>query len=118
MPGLYQTRSEVAKAARDERMREWFGTRKWRVKTEVTRTMLGIMYDHGEFWVKPPNVFQTPFGHKGRHGLIITEIDPDTGKDLVPAVLAAFGHTALVKAQDLYKCFPAGLPAERSRPPR
>lgn len=131
--GIYQTRSEVAKEARDRRLRGWFEKRRWRVMTEMSgerrknlpckpgepQQVASIRYDQGEFWyTSPQGVFQTPFGYKGRHGFLIVELDPETGNDLSPRNVVAFGHAVLAKAQDLWKCFPDGLPAERKHPPR
>lgn len=127
--GIYRTRSEVAKDARDKRLRDWFEKRRWRIMTEMSgerRQRLGVAhemavvrYDKGEFWVITDDVtFQTPFGYRGRRGFLIVEIDPGTGKDLSPVSAAAFGHGVLVKVQELFACFPDGVPAERKNPPR
>lgn len=126
--GIYRTRSEAAKDARDKRLRAWFGKRRWRVMTEmsgerrqrlgVAREMSVVRYDQGEFWIiTRDRVFQTPFGYKGRHGFLIIEVDPETGADLNPLSVAAFGYGVLTKAQELFKSFPDGLPAERQHPP-
>jgi hypothetical protein len=123
---LIRSRSEAAKAQRDKRLTDWFGTRRWRVCTEVSGERKDgrdtVVYDHGEFWIigggarsgRP--TFQTPFGHNGVHGFVIQEVD-GAGQDLGTEPVC-FGHALLAKVHALYKCFPAGLPPERKRPPR
>ena len=133
MTGEFRSRSEIARDAREASLRSWFGKRRWRVMSEFSgerrkqlprkpgapQQVAVLVYDQGEFWITSPHgVFQTALGHKGRHGFLIVELDPGTGKDLEPQVVVSFGHGVLAKAQEMYDCFPLGLPSERKRPPR
>jgi hypothetical protein len=107
------SRGDAVKATRQRQMDTLFKDRRWRVMTEVTeerRTAASdgsgerdrVVLDHGEFWVDAPGIFQTPLGHKGRHGFLLTELDPATGADLDPPVRMTFGHDLLLKAQEEY----------------
>jgi hypothetical protein len=106
--------------SRMERFDAWFKDRRWRVRTEVTEVRekdgSSVVYDHGEFWVRPPEKFRTPFGNEGRHGFLIREVDPATGRDLDPAVDVAFGHILLVSAVQRYGAI-RDLPAEQRKIP-
>jgi hypothetical protein len=115
LPEGTQTRGEALRAVREAKFDSWFRGRCWRVAEEWTTTrMVGgdeVAYDKGEFWVTPPGVFQTPLGHKGRHGFVIREIEPQSGIDKHPAVQAAFGFSTLKMANERYNCI-RGLPDE------
>jgi hypothetical protein len=82
---------------------QWFITRKWRVATEVTGMQdqdgIAVSFDHGEFDINPPGAFQSVMGpNLGRHGVLLQELDPETGKD-IPGALVAFGHIVVDKAR-------------------
>ena len=97
------------KEARERKFREWFEGRRWRVMTEATgeRELTGddlpvpivITFNQGRFKIPPPAKFHTPFGHGGRQGILIMELD-ENGQDT--GTIAAFGVTALAKAQQIY----------------
>jgi hypothetical protein len=115
------SRSAALARSRTERFDSWFKDRRWRVRTEMagTREREGatVVYDGGEFWVTPPEVFKTPLGHRGRHGFLIREVSPQTGDDLVPFTDVAFGHATLTDACVRYSAV-RDLPAEpRKTPP-
>jgi hypothetical protein len=82
---------------------QWFVTRKWRVCTEVTGTQSldgpAVSFDHGEFDIEAPGAFQSVMGpNLGRHGVLLQEIDPATGKD-IDGARVAFGHMVVDKAR-------------------
>jgi hypothetical protein len=113
-------RGDSLRRAREEKRDSFFKGRHWRVRTEVTERRESdgtvIVYDKGEFWVQPPEVFQTPLGHRGRHGFLLRETGAD-GKDLAPANDVAFGFVTLKTASDLYGSV-RDLPEEpRKAPP-
>lgn len=113
-------RSEALRTARQDKFDQWFRFRRWRVAAEITeiREIDGdrVVYDHGEFWVDKPGVFQTPLGHKGRHGFVVCEVDAVTGLDLQPLVQAAFGYASLQRAQEEYGAV-RDLTEPRDHPP-
>jgi hypothetical protein len=111
---------ENMKRARDAQFASWFEKRHWRVAGETnglrTRDGITILYDHGEFWVQHPGVFQTPLGHRGKRGFLVMETDVN-GSDLNPPSVAAFGHLTLKRARDEFGAV-SGLPDEpRKEPP-
>jgi hypothetical protein len=118
---MFVTRSDSLAAARAQRWQQWFGTRHWRVMTEVTErrtdreTGSAVIADHGEVWIEGDAQFQTPLGNKGRHGFLVTEVGPD-GRDLDPAVQVIFGYAALCRARD--EGAVAEVPSQRRRAPR
>lgn len=75
------TRSGKLRAARDQKMAQYFAGRRWRVAEEVTLEDDNVVIRKGEFWVKDGKVFRTPFGNKGVHGYILQEVDPK-GRDI------------------------------------
>jgi hypothetical protein len=86
-----------------QRWDQWFITRKWRVLTELSGTQeddgIKVVFDHGSFDIDPPGAFQSVMGpNLGRHGVLLQEIDPATGKDIEGA-LVAFGHVVVEKAR-------------------
>lgn len=107
--------------SRMERFDTWFRDRRWRVRSEVTEVREQedsvVIYDQGEFWVRPPEKFRTPFGNEGRHGFLIREIDPATGEDLDPVNDVAFGHILLVSAVSAYGAVRDLPPEQRKIPP-
>jgi hypothetical protein len=110
------SRSVALRASRDNRMREWFGERRWRVCSELSSDIPDVLVRSGEFWVLNGKVFKNPFGNKGTHGYIIQEVDPDTGVDLWnddgPS-RAQFGWIVLDKA---VKLFPGSIVEVPPRP--
>jgi hypothetical protein len=100
-------RSSALRTAREKRMADWFGTRHWRVCTELTFETDDLDVQAGEFWVKGGKVFRTPFGNKGSHGYIIQEVNPDTGEDVwdkeknAPS-RASFGWVTLNSAAEMF----------------
>lgn len=97
---------EALAEAREAKLVEWFGNdRRWRITEEMTgeRTAEGvrIVYQAGHFTIDPPGKFTTPLGASGRSGYVLSEVGPD-GSDT--GVQAAFGATALRKAQERFGC--------------
>jgi hypothetical protein len=88
-------------------MAEWFGTRRWRVCSELTFETDDLDVRAGEFWVKGGKVFRTPFGNKGTHGYILQEVNPATGEDVwdkekkVPS-RASFGWVTINSAAEMF----------------
>jgi hypothetical protein len=81
----------------------WFVGRKWRVATELTGTEtedgIAIHFDHGDFTIESPGAFQSVMGpNLGRHGVMLQEIDPQTGQD-IDGALVPFGHIVADKAR-------------------
>ena len=95
------------RAAREKRMAEWFGERRWRVCEELTFENDSVAVKAGEFWVKGGKVFKTPFGNKGTHGYILQEVSPEAGIDMwddeanAPS-RASFGWVTINSAAVLY----------------
>jgi hypothetical protein len=114
------SRSAALSRSRTERFDSWFKDRRWRVLEEMSgqreRDGSTVIYDAGEFWVSWPGIFQTPLGHRGRHGFLIREVDPQTGADLEPAVDVAFGFVTLSTAVERYQAV-RGLPSEPRKVP-
>jgi hypothetical protein len=114
-------RGAALRQIQQDRFDSWFRDRRWRVRTELNglqdREGIPVQYDHGEFWVDPAGEFKTPFGHKGRHGFSICEVDPQTGADLEPRVSAAFGHKVLALAAGHYEAIRDLPDKARSTPP-
>jgi hypothetical protein len=88
------------KAAREERLAEWFRGRHWRVAAEVdgprtwpaayteidgqqvlTSPEIAVTYDKGSFVIDRPGYYKSPVGHQGRNGVLIIETDAE-GSDL------------------------------------
>lgn len=90
---------------RERRMQEWFGSRRWRLCTELTYERESISVHQGEFWILAGKVFRTPLGNKGTHGYILQEVDPATGADMFlesgPS-RASFGWGAISKAAEMF----------------
>lgn len=108
-------RSESLKAAREASFARWFAGRRWRIATEESGTEereggVKIVYERGEFWVQPPGKFQTPLGHKGRHGYVLQEVDPHTGQD-IEGSRSTWGAQALRKAREQYRAIIDGQAA-------
>jgi hypothetical protein len=106
-------RSSALKVARQRRMHEWFGKRRWRVCTELSYEHEAIVVRDGEFWIKGGDkVFRTPFGNKGTHGYILQEVDPVTGQDVWTVregtqvkqerSRASFGWVVLKRASEMF----------------
>lgn len=120
---LFRNRMSAVNEGREATRREWFQGRRWRVLTEwgPRRVPLDndgvLIIDKGAFWIQGEQVFRTPLGNKGQRGLYVCEVDPETGKDIEPAVLACFGHGALARAQEEFGSVP-DLPADRRNPPK
>lgn len=109
-------RSTALKAARDKRMAEWFGERRWRVCSELSFENDDLRVESGEFWVKGGKVFRTPFGNKGSHGYILQEVNPDTGMDVWDGdkqVRASFGWVTIRNAAEM---FPGSIAEVPERP--
>lgn len=99
------SRSAALQSARRRRMAEWFGTRKWRVRSELTFENDSLLVEAGEFWVKGGKKFRTPFGNKGSHGYILQEVNPDTGMDVWDGekpVRASFGWVTIKNAAEMF----------------
>lgn len=101
------SRSDALRAARQRRMAEWFGKRKWRICKELTFENDDLDVQQGEFWIKGGKVFRTPFGNKGTHGYILQEVHPETGVDVwdenqrAPS-RASFGWVIISRASGVY----------------
>lgn len=100
-------RSSALRAARERRMREWFGDRRWRVCTELSYAHEDVVVKAGELWIQNGKVFRTPFGNKGTHGYILQEVDPKTGTDVWKPdrsgpVQATFGWITIKNASDMF----------------
>jgi hypothetical protein len=97
-------------------MAEWFGTRRWRVCSELNSATDDLVVESGEFWVAAGKVFRTPFGNKGTHGYILQEVDPDTGADVwdegKPS-RAPFGWVTIRNAAEM---FPGSIAEVPPRP--
>lgn len=112
------TRSTALRAARANRMSEWFAKRAWRVCTELTYETPVIIVKQGEFWIKDGKVFKTPFGNRGTHGYILQEVDPKTGADVwkkggKEPSRASFGWITISHAAEMY---PGSIVEVPSRP--
>lgn len=110
------SRSTALRAAREQRMAEWFGSRRWRLCTELTYEATDISVKQGEFWILNGKLFRTPFGNKGKHGYILQEVNPSTEADIwrgdEPS-RASFGWITLKSASDM---FPRSIVAVPPRP--
>lgn len=118
--------AEVLAEARQQKFDAWFKDRRWRVAEEFSGereapdpirsggpVLIKITYFHGQFWIDPPGRFHTPLGHAGSTGFVVAEVDA-AGQDT--GVKAAFGLTALKRAQERYGLI-TGLPEGiRTRP--
>lgn len=93
------SRSGALRRSREQKMKQWFGARHWRVATEVSSETDDVVIAAGEFWTKGGKVFQTPLGHKGRHGYIMQEVRD--GVD-VPGSRVTFGWVTLAKAAEMF----------------
>ena len=89
---------------------EYFGTRFWRVATEVSGTDESggakIVFDKGRFGIWPhaglTGVFQSPLStNKGRRGVLLQEVDGE-GRDIEGSVLPV-GDRAFKRAQAEHK---------------
>lgn len=108
------SRSEALKAARQAAFDKWFKDRRWRIATEYDgeEHVAGkpvINYVRGEFHVVPPGKFETPLKHKGRHGFILQEVDPETGAD-IEGSRTAWGIQVLRKAISQHGAVTGELP--------
>jgi hypothetical protein len=107
------SRSEAIRSARDRKLEDWFGKRRWRIATELNGKLGEANYREGEFWLPEGKVFRTPLGHVGRHGFALQEIDAQ-GNDVADGeghpVRVTFGWTILRKAHERW---PANVPAVR-----
>ncbi len=110
---LRGSRSVNIRAAKRSQLEQWFRMRRWRVMTELSGTGPEGTCERGEFRLKPPATFTTPFGNTGRHGFIIQEIDPVTGSDLSTRP-AAFGQQVLRLAEERFGAV-VNLPPRRKR---
>jgi hypothetical protein len=94
------------------RLAPWFEHHRWRVMAEqdgeVTTAGVRISYDAGSFEIDPPGVYVTPFGQRGRRGVLVERID---GEDADLPVEAAFGESLLRRAQEAFGTI-SGLPEE------
>jgi len=112
--------AEALKMSRQQKFNDLFRGRRWRVQTEKSGpSVIGgirVRYDCGEFWIDPPGVFQTPLGHKGRHGFVLIEVDAD-GRDVVPLRRIALGYAAIRGAAEHFGAIAGELPEPRSHPP-
>lgn len=95
----------------DVRLAQWFEHRRWRVRTEltgeVTEQGCRIAYRSGAFEIDPPGAYATPFGVRGRKGILIERVG-DAGDE--PSQ-AAFGLTVLRRAHAAFGTID-GLPEE------
>lgn len=67
---------------------EYFGTRRWRVATEVTGTVERVAFTKGRFEISG-GVFHSPLSSaRGRKGILLQEIDPESGKDIEDSQIA------------------------------
>lgn len=94
------SRSEALRRSRELKMSQWFGARRWRVATDVSSENDDVVIVQGEFWTKGGKVFQTPLGHKGRHGYILQEVTQD-GVD-IPNSRVTFGWVTLNTASEMF----------------
>jgi hypothetical protein len=109
-------RSVALRAAREQRMVEWFRDRHWRVCTELMYETADISVKQGEFWILGGKVFRTPFGNKGTHGYILQEVERGTGADIwrgTEPSRASFGWITISHAAEM---FPGSIAGEV--PPR
>lgn len=110
---LFKTRSASIRESRAARMSYWFKGRQWRICTELSGPVDGGTCTEGEVRLTAPSVFQTPFGHRGRHGYIIQEVARSDGRDLSTRPVT-FGLKVLREAQELYGSI-VNLPPPRPR---
>lgn len=94
------SRGEALRRSRNQKMTDWFGGRRWRLATETSLENEDVLIRDGEFWMKPGRVFRTPFGHKGRHGYVLQEIDQN-GAD-IPGSRVTFGWITLQNASEMF----------------
>lgn len=96
-----------------KRLAPWFEHNSWQV-IDLTGTVtdggVKITYDSGVFEIEPPGVYVSPFGTRGRRGILIERID---GEDCDLPVEAAFGESVLRRAQAAFGPI-GGLPEEES----
>lgn len=70
---------------------EYFGTRKWRVASEVTGTDReeSVIFAKGKFEIDGDGVFHSPLSSaRGRKGVLLQEVDPRTGDDIAGSRIA------------------------------
>lgn len=119
MPDEKDSRAEPLREARERRFAEWFEGRRWRVRTEEQgeRFLEGhrTVYDHGEFWIDTPGVFQTPVGHTGSHGFILQEVDA-AGND-IEGSMVAWGIQSIRQAATQFGAI-VEVPKARRSPPK
>lgn len=84
---------------------EYFGTRKWRVATEVTGSAevdgIEVRYDRGQCTVEPPGAFRSPVsGNPGRAGVLLQEVGPAGD---IEGSLELFGKSAVDRARKEFR---------------
>lgn len=89
---------------------DWFGTRKWRVLTEAdgigsvvdkkTGDPISVRFREGRFAVDDPGSFVSPFGSRGRKGVLLQEVGAD-GTD-VRGSMFAFGESVVKRAREQF----------------
>lgn len=75
-----------------DRWEEYFGTRRWRVATEVTgadeQDGAVVAFVKGKFGIEG-GVFHSPLSSaRGQKGVLLQEIDPQTGRDIAGSRIA------------------------------
>jgi hypothetical protein len=93
------TRGEALLATRNKKMAELFKGRKYRVAQKVD--------------LPQGQVFVTPFGHKGRHGYVLIEVQADNAtQDASPEFRFVIGETVIKVAHEEYEALRDGLPED------
>lgn len=90
-----RTRGQSLLETRNKKMAELFQGHRYKVEREVH--------------LEPGQVFKTPFGHKGRHGFVLIEVDTD-GTVAQPENKFIVGASVLQVAHDDYQALHGGLP--------
>jgi hypothetical protein len=96
------------------KLEDWFGTRKWRVATEVSGEQsvqvpnqegeepltaeVVVIFRKGRFEVGSPGSFSSPLGSRGRVGVLLQEVGPD-GKD-IEGSRSTWGESVVRRAKE------------------
>jgi len=94
-PAEAHTRGQSLLDTRNRKMGELFSGKHYKIQKEVH--------------LEQGQVFKTPFGHKGRHGFVLVEVD-ESGSQVEPKNTFIVGASVLKFAHEEYQAIYGGLP--------